>query len=120
MWRFWWYGWEGIADLFLIYTAFIIWRKLGARSSKWVMVFGIVALTVDLVFMGFSASGHRLPGIWYFRISNWLETLQVVSLLAFAGPMLRCYAKAWKMAGAALHELKRILPWTHHKAYKRI
>lgn len=118
-WGFWWYGWEGFADFCLLGMAFLIWRYLGALCSWWVMWIGMVALAVDLTFMGFSASGYRLPGIWYFRVSNVLEVAQVLSLVLFTGPALRAMDGARKLGASAIHELKRMLPWTHNRSFKR-
>lgn len=108
-WHHWWYAWNSIPNFTLL---LIGWYAVESRARWPVIVFSVMGVCVDATYFGFAASGNRLPGQCYFCAAATVETLQVLSMIYFSGPveplMSGWFARAWTFIRT------RKYPWTHH------
>lgn len=111
-----WYAINAGVDFFIVFMA---WMLKGAPARKYVMAFGLGAFTVDMVYCVTAASwwygvGDRLPGIYYFSFSGAFESLQVLSMIVFSGPIIPILTK-----GRNFLLKRKEPPWTHHRRLHR-
>lgn len=85
------------------YIAVYAWR-VKADASRWVLSVACMAAILDLVYYGFAASGNKLPGVYYFVIGSSFQSLQVLLLIVFSGPVIPA-------AHQSLHRIARGLGW---------
>lgn len=102
-WHHWWYAWNMIPNGTLLLVA---WYAPEARARIPLMVISLAGLALDAVYFGFAYSGHRLPGACYFCAAATIETLQVLCMIYFSGPVELVFKRAWIY-------VTRKFPWTH-------
>lgn len=111
-WHYWWYAWNCIPNAALVIVA---WYAPEARARWPLIVVSLGGLLVDMLYFGFAAGRHKLPGTCFFCLETTCETLQVLTMVYFSGPVEPVAKRWWQYLRT------RKLPWTHqprllHKA----
>ena len=86
------------------YIVAYAWRAK-ADSSLWILRIGCAETALDLIYFAFAYIDHKLPGIGYFVGSSTCESLQVLMLILFSGPVLPALRKIPHRLAGALHWL---------------
>lgn len=105
-WHHWWYAWNTIPNVVLLVASIFA----PTARARWPLIIICTAgLLVDITYFGFSYSGHRLPGACYFCAAATVETLQVMSMIYFSGPIEPVAKRALTFIST------RKWPWTHQQ-----
>ena len=103
-----WYLINAAVDLFIVVYA---WR-VKADSSAWILRIGCIATAIDILYFGFAFIGDKLPGIGYFVGTSTCESLQVLMLVLFSGPVVPALRKlSHRIAGA----LNWLINWPNRR-----
>lgn len=93
-----WYLVNASVDFFILVYA---WR-VKAQSSAWILRLACTLVALDILYFGFAYAGYKLPGVWFFVISSTCQSLQVLVLIVFSGPVVPALRKtSHRIAGVA-------------------
>lgn len=115
-WHQWWYFFNAAVSAFPIVLA---WRLKEAEPRIPIMVFGAFSTILCGIFCILATIywtwniDMRLPGEVYYIGSSTLESLQVISLFVFSGPVIPFFKR---LIGSIT---KRSWPWTQHRLLHR-
>ena len=108
-WHYWWYALNAIPNMVLLMTA---WYAPEARARWPLVIFSSAGILLDITYFDAAATKNYLPGHGYFAGAATVETLQVLCMIYFSGPIEPVMKRVWTFIST------RKWPWTHQQLQK--